>query len=111
MKKLLLSSIALAAVVAAPLAKSFLTYPVNPLNDIFVIRNDCPVEEQIGVFQDHKVIAFVDHLKPGQNFTVPFKDTGSKPLVVFYYKTEREFVVVPLKPALYRFSQFVECVK
>jgi hypothetical protein len=75
------------------------------------IKNNTGVNQNIGVFQDRKLVGYIDRLKPGKTLLVKIDDHGNRPAVSFIYRGNREYVVLPVKTAPYTMTRLIAWVR
>jgi hypothetical protein len=68
------------------------------------IKNDTGVPQKLTIYQNGRVIGYVDRLKPRKTLLVKVDDAGSKPLLGLYVDGRQEFLFLPLKTKAYKLS-------
>ena len=68
------------------------------------IKNDTPVPQKLVVYQNGKLVGYVNGLKRGKTLLVKVDDAGAKPVLVLTVGGEDKFLFLPLKSKAYRLS-------
>lgn len=68
------------------------------------IKNDTGVTQKLVIYQNGRVVGYVDRLKPRKTLLVKVDDAGSKPMLGLYVAGKQEFMFLPLKTKAYKLS-------
>ncbi|MDB6077012.1 MAG: hypothetical protein JWO82_759 [Akkermansiaceae bacterium] len=75
------------------------------------IKNNTRATQSLGVFQDRKLVGYVDRLKPGKTLLVKIDDKGNRPVVSFNFWGDRQYVVLPVKTAPYTMTRLIAWIR
>ena len=65
--------------------------------DMVYVKNNTSKSPSVVVFQDGRVIAYVDRFKQRSTLAVPVDETGGRPLMVIESAEGRRYVFLPRK--------------
>ncbi len=68
------------------------------------IKNDTGAPQKLVIYQNGKLVGYVNGLKRGKTLLVKVDDEGSKPVLVLTVGGEDKFLFLPLKSKAYRLS-------